>query len=81
MDERLEKAVSEIFEELDIKDEIEELDILIEHVEELIDADYMWEDAAVDESTRRVIVAAIGVIALKFGDMSDKVQDFIEKEE
>lgn len=81
MDENLEKAVSAIFDDLDIKDSIDELDLLIEHIEELIQADYMWEDAAVDESTRRVIVAAVGVIAIKFGDMDDKLMDFITEEE
>jgi hypothetical protein len=40
-------------------------------MEELINSDYMWENAVEDETSRRVICAAIGVIALKFADISD----------
>lgn len=81
MDENLQKAVSEIFEGLDIKDSLNQLDILIEHIEDLIDADYMWLDAANDESTRRIIVAAVGVIAIKFGNMDEDIIEFINNEE
>jgi hypothetical protein len=81
VDENLQKAVSEIFEGLDIKDSLNQLDILIEHIEDLIDADYMWLDAANDESTRRIIVAAVGVIAIKFGNMDEDIIEFINNEE
>jgi hypothetical protein len=81
VDEYLEKAVSAIFDNLDIKESLEELDLLIEHVEELVEADHMWHDAAEDEMTRRILVAAVGVIAIKFASMDDNIIDFINNEE
>lgn len=81
MDENLQKAVSAIFDNLDIKDSLEELDLLIEHVEELVEADHMWQDAAEDEMTRRILVAAVGVIAIKFASMDENIIDFINNEE
>ena len=82
LEEDLQKAVSEIFEHLNIKDSLDELDMLIEHVEELIQADYMWHDAAEDETSRRLLVAAIGVVAIKFATMDDEIIEFInEKKE
>lgn len=77
LEENLRKAVSEIFEHLNIKDSLDELDMLIEHVEELIQADYMWHDAAEDETSRRLLVAAIGVVAIKFATMDDEIIDFM----
>ena len=34
-----------------------------------------------DETSRRVLVAAVGVIALKFAEVSDEMIDFINDDE
>lgn len=81
MEEELKKAVNEVFDGLNIEDSLDELEMLIEHIEELIQADYMWQDAAEDEISRRIIVAAVGVVAIKFASMPDELTDFLNEEE
>jgi hypothetical protein len=39
----------------------------------------MWENAADNENARRVLCAAVGVIALKFGTISEGMIDFINE--
>lgn len=81
MEEEIKQAVNEIFDGLDINDSLEELEMLISHIEDLIQADYMWQDAAEDEISRRVLVAAVGVVAIKFASLPDELSDFINGEE
>lgn len=81
MEEEIKQAVNEIFDGLDINDSLEELEMLISHIEDLIQADYMWQDAAEDEISRRVLVAAVGVVAIKFASLPDELADFINGEE
>jgi hypothetical protein len=50
-------------------------------MEELIQSDDMWENAVMDETSRRIICAAVGVIALKFADVSDGMIKFINEDE
>ena len=54
---------------------------LVQQMEAIIEADEMWENAMVDKSSRRVLAAAIGVVALKFGEVSDGMIDFLNNDD
>lgn len=77
--------INNIFKDLGIGESVEKsltiVEELVMQMEELITSDYMWENAVEDETSRRVICAAIGVIALKFAEISDGVIEFINKDE
>ena len=76
--------INKVFQELGISDVEKSLSIveeLVYQMEELINADYMWENAVDDETSRRIICAAVGVIALKFADVSNEMIDFINNED
>lgn len=74
------KMVDEIFDKFNIEGQIEIVEELVEQMEKIISADDMWENAMMDESSRRVLAAAIGVVALKFGEVSSEMIDFLNDE-
>jgi len=80
-EEEIPKMINEVFNNLNIGESLEVVETLVSQMEELIASDDMWENAMTDEVSRRVIVAAIGVIALKFGEVSDDMIDFINDDE
>jgi hypothetical protein len=80
-EEEIPKMINEVFNNLNIGESLEVVETLVSQMEELIASDDMWENAMTDEVSRRVIVAAIGVIALKFADVSDDMIDFINDDE
>ena len=80
-EEEIPEMINEIFDGLGIDESLDVVETLVSQMEELISADEMWENAVDDETSRRVIVAAVGVIALKFGDISDTMIDFINDDE
>jgi hypothetical protein len=80
-EEEIPEMINEIFDGLGIDESLDVVETLVSQMEELISADEMWENAMTDETSRRVIVAAVGVIALKFGDISDTMIDFINDDE
>ena len=73
--------INEVFNNLNISESLEVVETLVSQMEELITSDDMWENAMNDETSRRVIVAAVGVIALKFAEVSDDMIDFINDDE
>jgi hypothetical protein len=77
--------VNEVFKEIGVDEDVEKslsvIEQLVSQMEELITADYMWENAIDDETSRRVICAAVGVIALKFADVTEGMIDFINDED
>ena len=81
MEEEIPKMINEVFNNLNISESLEVVETLVSQMEEIITADYMWENAMNDETSRRVIVAAVGVIALKFAEVSDDMIDFINDDE
>jgi hypothetical protein len=80
-EEEIPEMINEIFDGLGIDESLDVVETLVSQMEELITADEMWENAVDDETSRRIIVAAVGVIALKFGDISDTMIDFINDDE
>jgi len=84
-EEEIPEMINNVFKELGVNDSVEKsltvVEELVMQMEELINSDYMWENAVEDETSRRVICAAIGVIALKFADVSNDMVDFINKDE
>lgn len=84
-EEEIPEMINNLFKELGVNDSVEKsltiVEELVMQMEELINSDYMWENAVEDETSRRVICAAIGVIALKFADVSSDMVDFINKDE
>ena len=80
-EEEIPKMINEVFNNLNIGESLEVVETLVSQMEELIASDDMWENAMTDETSRRVIVAAVGVIALKFADVSDDMIDFINDDE
>jgi hypothetical protein len=84
-EEEIPEMINNIFKDLGIGESVEKsltiVEELVMQMEELITSDYMWENAVEDETSRRVICAAIGVIALKFAEISDGVIEFINKDE
>ena len=76
-EEEIPEMINEVFNHLDIDKDIQ----VIEQMEELIQSDDMWENAVMDETSRRIICAAVGVIALKFADVSDGMIKFINEDE
>jgi hypothetical protein len=80
-EEEIPEMINEIFDGLGINESLDVVETLVSQMEELISADEMWENAMTDETSRRVIVAAVGVIALKFGDISETMIDFINDDE
>ena len=80
-EEEIPEMINEIFDGLGIDESLSVVETLVSQMEELISADEMWENAMTDETSRRVIVAAVGVIALKFGDISETMIDFINDDE
>jgi hypothetical protein len=80
-EEEIPEMINEIFDGLGIDESLDVVETLVSQMEELISADEMWENAMTDETSRRVIVAAVGVIALKFGDISETMIDFINDDE
>lgn len=81
MEEEIPKMINEVFNNLNISESLEVVETLVSQMEELITSDDMWENAMNDETSRRVIVAAVGVIALKFAEVSDDMIDFINDDE
>lgn len=81
MEEEIPKMINEVFNNLNISESLEVVETLVSQMEEIITADYMWENAMNDETSRRVLVAAVGVIALKFAEVSDEMIDFINDDE
>lgn len=81
MSEEIPEMINEIFEKYDIEDSIEIIENLVNQMEEIIQADEMWENAMTDKSSRRVLAAAIGVVALKFGEVSDDMIDFLNNDD
>ena len=81
MEEEIPKMINEVFNNLNISESLEVVETLVSQMEELITSDDMWENAMNDETSRRVIVAAVGVIALKFAEVSDEMIDFINDDE
>ena len=84
-EEEMPEMINKVFEELGVDEDVEKslgvIEELIVQMEELIRADYMWENAIDDETSRRVICAAVGVIALKFADVTEGMIDFINNED
>lgn len=84
-EEEIHKMINEVFKELGIGEDVEKslniIEQLVSQMEELITADSMWENAVDDETSRRVICAAVGVIALKFADVTEGMIDFINNED
>jgi len=84
-EEEIPEMINKVFEEIGVGEAVEKsltvVEELVIQMEELINSDYMWENAVEDETSRRVICAAIGVIALKFADISDGMIEFINKDE
>ena len=81
MEEEIPKMINEVFNNLNISESLEVVETLVSQMEELITSNDMWENAMNDETSRRVIVAAVGVIALKFAEVSDDMIDFINDDE
>jgi hypothetical protein len=85
VEEEIPEMIDNIFKDLGVNESVEKsltvVEELVMQMEELINSDYMWENAVEDETSRRVICAAIGVIALKFADISDGMIEFINKDE
>jgi hypothetical protein len=80
-EEEIPEMINDIFDGLGIDESLDVVETLVSQMEELISADEMWENAMTDETSRRIIVAAVGVIALKFGDISETMIDFINDDE
>lgn len=80
-EEEIPKMINEVFNHLNIDKDIEVVEELVSQMEELIMSDYMWENAVQDETSRRIICAAVGVMALKFADVSDGMIKFINDDE
>jgi hypothetical protein len=84
-EEEMPEMINKVFKELGIGEDVEKslsvIEELVIQMEELIIADYMWENAVDDETSRRVICAAVGVIALKFADVTEGMIDFINNED
>jgi hypothetical protein len=80
-EEEIPEMINEIFDGLGIDESLDVVETLVSQMEELISADEMWENAVDDDTSRRIIVAAVGVIALKFGDISETMIDFINDDE
>lgn len=84
-EEEIPEMIDNVFKELGVNEAVEKsltvVEELVIQMEELINSDYMWENAVEDETSRRVICAAIGVIALKFADVSEEMVDFINDDE
>ena len=80
-EEEIPEMINEIFDGLGINESLDVVETLVSQMEELISPDEKWENAMTDETSRRVIVAAVGVIALKFGDISETMIDFINDDE
>jgi hypothetical protein len=80
-EEEIPEMINEVFNHLDIDKDIQVIEQLVEQMEELIQSDDMWENAVMDETSRRIICAAVGVIALKFADVSDGMIKFINEDE
>jgi hypothetical protein len=80
-EEEIPEMINEIFDGLGIDESLDVVETLVSQMEELITADEMWENAVDDDTSRRIIVAAVGVIALKFGDISETMIDFINDDE
>ena len=80
-EEEIPKMIDEVFNHLNIDKDIEVVEELVSQMEELITSDYMWENAVQDETSRRIICAAVGVMALKFADISDGMIKFINEDE
>lgn len=80
-EEEIPKMIDEVFNHLNIDKDIEVVEGLVSQMEELIMSDYMWENAVQDETSRRIICAAVGVMALKFADVSDGMIKFINDDE
>jgi hypothetical protein len=80
-EEEIPKMIDDVFNHLNIDKDIEVVEGLVSQMEELIMSDHMWENALEDETSRRVICAAVGVIALKFADVSDGMLKFINEDE
>lgn len=81
MEEEIPKMINDVFNNLNIGESLEIVETLVAQMEEIITADYMWENAMNDETSRRVLVAAVGVIALKFAEVSDEMIDFINNDD
>lgn len=81
MEEEIPKMINDVFSNLNIGESLEIVETLVAQMEEIITADYMWENAMNDETSRRVLVAAVGVIALKFAEVSDEMIDFINNDD
>jgi hypothetical protein len=77
MQEEIPEMINQIFEKYDIEDSIKVVEELVQQMDAIIEADEMWENAMVDTSSRRVLAAAIGVVALKFGEVSEDMVNFI----
>lgn len=80
-DKEIPEMVNEIFREYNLEKDISLVEDLVKTMENLITSDDMWENAMTDESSRRVLAAAIGVIALKFADVSQGMIDFLNDDE
>lgn len=78
-EEQIPDMINEIFDKYDIEDSLKLVEEIVQQMEELIAADSMWENAVDDETSRRVLAAAIGVVALKFGSISDGMIDFLNE--
>jgi hypothetical protein len=80
-EEEIPEMINEIFDDFNIEESLDVVGTLVSQMEELIASDDMWENAMTDETSRRVIVAAVGVIALKFAEVSDAMIDFINNDD
>jgi hypothetical protein len=78
-EEEIPNMINEIFDKYDINSSLTIVEELVEQMEELIATDSMWENAAVNENARRILCAAVGVIALKFSTVSEGMIDFINE--
>jgi len=78
-EEEIPNMINEIFDKYDIDASLTVVEELVQQMEELIATDSMWENAADNENARRILCAAVGVIALKFGTISEGMIDFINE--
>jgi len=78
-EEEIPNMINEIFDKYDIDASLTVVEQLVQQMEELIATDSMWENAADNENARRILCAAVGVIALKFGTISEGMIDFINE--
>jgi methionyl-tRNA synthetase len=81
LSEDIPEMIDEIFEKYDIENSIQIVEQLVQQMDKIIESDEMWENAMTDVSSRRVLAAAIGVVALKFADISDEMVDFLNNDE